>query len=304
MKEFLKSVEGSENYPLLGVLGIPAPIFKNSFSIVANLKWPVTKGEEVASALNLKELVFLNDFVTNGYGILTNMKEGQDFEKLNENPVDENGPIAMIGAGTGLGHGYLVKHQHGKYYHVFPSEGGHQDFAPQTERQWQYSNFLRQYYKIDHVSVERACSGPAIPVMLHYFIEAEKMESSIYKSEEEIKNASSEAIIKQGLGKKCKVCEKVIEFFVEMYGAAAGNMSLLLLPTGGLYLLGGLSAALEEYMINNDTFKKSFNNKGRLEPLLKTVPIFTVKNSLIGVRGAEEFARRMLEDLESSQHNY
>jgi len=203
-------------------------------------------------------MTFLNDFVTNGYGLLSNIKEGEHYEKINNNEVDNRGPIAMIGAGTGLGHGYLVKHEHGKYYHVFASEGGHQDFAPQNELQWGFHKFLAEQYNVSHISVERAVSGPAVPLMLQFFIEIEKMESPIFKSHEQIKNTTSYDVIKHGLDKTCIVCEKVIEFFVELYASAAGNISLLLLPTGGLYLLGGLSWALEDYMIKEDVFRVRF----------------------------------------------
>lgn len=240
---------------MAGVVGIAGPIFDNSISIIANLDWPVTKGDDLAKEFKIKKFVFLNDFVVNGYGILSKLNEGEDYEKLNQNEVDPDGPIAMIGAGTGLGHGYLVKHFHGKYYHVHPSEGGHQDFAPQTDRDWRYLSYLKAYYKVDHISVERAVAGPAIPVMLQFIIEIEKIQSSVYKSSEEIHKAKSEDIIKNGLEKKCASCEKVVEYFTELYAAAAGNMSLLLLPTGGVYLLGGLSVALEEYIIKQDVFR-------------------------------------------------
>jgi glucokinase len=207
----------------------------------------------------MRNIVFLNDFVTNGYGILSDVKLDQDYVKLNDERVDAHGPIAMIGAGTGLGHGYLVRHEHGRYHHVFPSEGGHQDFAPQNEMEWRYFKFLQTYYKVEHISIERACSGPAIPVMLFFMIQSENLVSTIFQTQEEILKASPEQIIKHGLEKKCSVCEKVIEFFVTIYAAAAGNMSLLILPTGGLYLLGGLSVALEKYIVGNDIFRVNLN---------------------------------------------
>jgi glucokinase len=197
--------------------------------------------------------VFLNDFVVNGYGILTDIKEGVDYEKLNDNEPDPNGPIAMVGAGTGLGHGYLVKNDKMKYYQVYPSEGGHQDFAPHDDLEWRYFKYLQTYYDVEHISVERACAGPAIPVMYRFFVESEKMQSDL--SSDQLDGLTSEEIVQKGLKKECKICETVIDFFVAIYGAAAGNMSLLLLPTGGLFLLGGLSVALENYIIKNDTFR-------------------------------------------------
>lgn len=209
----------------------------------------------MAKQLNLKSMTFLNDFVTNGYGITSNMIEGVDYEKMNENQPNPNGPIAMIGAGTGLGYGYLIRTLNTKYYYVFPSEGGHQDFAPQNEKEWRYSNFLKDYYKIDHLSVERACAGPAIPLIFLFLAEVEKMESQIFLTREEMEKLTPEDVIKYGLNKQCRICEATLEFFVEIYGAAAGNMSLLLLPTGGIYLLGGVSVALAEYIMQSSTFR-------------------------------------------------
>lgn len=48
----------------------------------------------------------------------------------------------MVGAGTGMGHGYLVKNSQSKYYEVYPSEGGHQSFSPNNQEQWEYKQYL------------------------------------------------------------------------------------------------------------------------------------------------------------------
>lgn len=243
----------TENYPVVGVLGIPGPVFNNSVSIIANLEWGTTKGDDLAEALNIIKFVLLNDFVVNGYGVLSNMKEGIDYERLNTDVVDPNGPKAMIGAGTGLGHGLLFKTDESKYYQVYPSEGGHQDFAPQNQLEWKYFEYLQKHYNITHVSVERACAGPALPVMYQFISECEKLECSLTKEEQA--KITPEEIIANGLKKTCRICERVVELFTTIYGAAAGNMSLLTLPTGGLYLLGGLSVALEDYIIKQNVFR-------------------------------------------------
>jgi glucokinase len=45
----------------------------------------------------------------------------------------------MIGAGTGMGHGFMTKNNlNCKYFEVFSSEGGHCDFAPQSDLEWEY----------------------------------------------------------------------------------------------------------------------------------------------------------------------
>jgi glucokinase len=232
---------------------MPGPVFNNTIEVIANLDWKITRGDEIGKELNLKRLALLNDFVVNGYGIQSEIIEGVDYIKLNDK-IPDNGPIAMIGAGTGLGHGYLVKADDSKYYQGYPSEGGHQDFAPQTPLQWRYLLYLQKIYKVEHISVERACSGPVMIDIMYFFIEQEKRQSDLYKTLDDLKNIKNEDIIQNALNKKCKVCMEVIDFFVEIYGAAAGNISLLMLPTGGVYLLGGLSIALEVYLRNEKTF--------------------------------------------------
>ncbi len=49
----------------------------------------------------------------------------------------------MIGAGTGLGHGFIIKNSGSKYYEVCPSEGGHSDFAPHSDLEWEYFQFCQ-----------------------------------------------------------------------------------------------------------------------------------------------------------------
>ena len=75
-------------------------------------------------------------------GILSNLKEGFDYERLNKIPVLDHAPKAMIGAGTGLGFGILMKNKNSIYYEVLPSEGGGQDFGPKSEIEWQYKKYL------------------------------------------------------------------------------------------------------------------------------------------------------------------
>lgn len=201
----------------------------------------------------MRKFIFLNDFVANGYGILSKISENTDYIKLNNNKVDPDGPIAMIGAGTGLGHGYIVKNESSKYHSVFPSEGGHQDFSPKSDLEWKYCKYLQRHFKIKRISLERACAGPALPLIFKFLVE-EGITSDIYADIEENFVIDNENILKNGLSGECEICKKTLDFFNTLYGAAAGNMSLIVIPTGGLYLLGGLSLALESHIKEKNIF--------------------------------------------------
>ena len=173
---YLKPFKNTPNFPKYAVLGVPAPVSGNTLLQIVNLpQWKPTNGDDIARNLRITKLVFLNDFVCNGYGIQSKLVKGKDFTMLNEKPIDSNGPKAMIGPGTGLGMGYLVKDPSSSYYQVRPSEGGHQDFAAKTPLEFKYLIYLQQHYNIEHVSIERACCGPAITAMYRFLSEQENI---------------------------------------------------------------------------------------------------------------------------------
>jgi glucokinase len=165
----------------------------------------------------------------------------------------------MIGAGTGLGHGYIVKNEGNKYHSVYPSEGGHQDFSPKNDLEWKYMKFLQDHFKLDRISLERACAGPALPLIFKFFAKEINIFSKKFPVIDENFHIENETIIQLGLSGECEICDKTIEFFNSIYGAAAGNMSLIVIPTGGLYLLGGLSYALESHISERKNFMVRLN---------------------------------------------
>jgi len=114
-----------------------------------------------------------------------------------------------------------------------------------------YLNKLRKFYNVTHVSVERASAGPAIKTMFSFFYERMKVTSPLVTKADEIRSLKNEDIIESGLVGKCEVSKCVLELFLTIYGASAGNFSLATLPTGGLYFIGSLSIALESQLKNN-----------------------------------------------------
>ena len=210
--------------------------------------------------------------------------------------------------------GFLTKKPEEKYYLVNPSEGGHYDFPSRNERQFKYMKFLEKYYNIDHVSVERGTCGQSIVPIYKFLLEELNIDKDTELSKK-IKDydgtensleqiALNAEILKNGVSGKCKLCHETLNFFIELYGAAAGNIALVTIPTGGIYLLGGISITLENMIKNNDIFMKAFIDKGRFKDVLKKIPIFLIKTDDLGTRGCVEYARRLLEDtLVNSEKN-
>lgn len=287
------SEAGGNAAPQRACFAIAGPVVNNT-SRLTNLTWNLD-GDRIAAALGLEQASLINDFEANGYGVL-GLKDG-DLQVLQQGTPDPQAPIAVIGAGTGLGQGFLV--QQGDRYHVFPSEGGHADFAPRSELEFQLLKYLRDKHQITRVSVERVVSGQGI-VAIYQFLRDRCMEEESPEVAQPIttwerqaglaaKTIDPGAVISQAAQQGDPLSHRAMELFVGAYGAEAGNLALKLLPYGGLYVAGGIAAKNLEVMTAGG-FMDAFRHKGRVSRLLEEIPVAIVLNPQVGLIGAARYA--------------
>ncbi|CAN0522810.1 unnamed protein product, partial [Ectocarpus sp. 8 AP-2014] len=85
-----------------------------------------------------------------------------------------------------------------------------------------------------------------------------------------------------------------MEIWATHYGAEAGVMGLRCIPTGGLFIAGGMTHKNLRMLEGEDSpFMKGFYDKGRVSSLLKAVPVYAVLVEDIGLRGAHFVAYRV-----------
>src|SRR5207248_7127819 len=186
-------------------------------------------------------------------------------------------PIAILGAGTGLGEAALI--HDGAKWNVIPSEGGHADFAPQDEEQ---ANLFAQLHgKLGHVSWERVLSGMGL-VNIHNFL------AGVDRAYDEKIPMEIAALANSGDA----TATRTFEIFVDIYGAEAGNMALRLLARGGVFLAGGVAAKNMRHFVDG-RFKTAFLRKGRFQNILAAIPVNLITNPKVGLLGAAEMAARL-----------
>jgi len=84
--------------------------------------------------------------------------------------------------------------------------------------------------------------------------------------------------LEYAINKKDTLCEMSLKFFLNHYGSEIGDYCLKINPTGGLYLLGGVTLGLGDYLLHPESgFLKGLHNKGRVTDLVKKIPIFILK---------------------------
>jgi glucokinase len=77
--------------------------------------------------------------------------------------------------------------------------------------------------------------------------------------------------------------------FVAIYGATAGNIALTLKAIGGVYIGGGIAPKILE-KLKDGTFIGAFMDKGRLSPLVATIPVRVILNDKTPLLGAARVA--------------
>ena len=234
---------------------------------ITNLNW-VIETEALISAFSIGRIVLINDFHAVALGVP--LLAGEDLISLQRGTRDRKRPMAILGAGTGLGEAFVINGQ------VVETEGGHGDFAPQDEDQARF--FLHLHRRYGHVSWERALSGAGLVDMFSFFGGEET-------------DAARVAELADGGDERA---QRAAAMFVDLYGAEAGNMALRVLARGGVVLAGGI-AAKNAAWFTDGRFMEAFRRKGRFRELMETMPVDLIVREDVGLTGAAEAARRSLE---------
>ncbi len=264
--------------------GIAGPVLNGRVK-TTNLPW-VMDERTLARQLGLARVTLINDLVALALGAIAAKKSDLHLLCGTSPPRATRGNIVVIAAGTGLGEAALV--HDGARLVPCGTEGGHSDFAPRTELEWELRQFIEGRVG-GRVSYERVLSGPGLGTLYDFFrekkgvVDAPGATRAIAGSDD--RNA---AIARLGVSRESEAATHAVELFASLYGAEAGNLALKYLATGGVFLAGKIAASMVATLAQR--FVPSFVDKGRFGPLLATVPVAVVKSSSIGLHGSARHA--------------
>ena len=268
-------------HPDIACIGVAGPV-RNGKVETSNLPWTV-EASRLAAELHLPSVMLINDLEANAWGIAS-LKEN-DLVALNRVKGTPVGNQAVISAGTGLGEAGLF--WNGQGYDIFASEGGHCDFAPRTELEIELLRYL--VARFGHVSYERIVSGPGLVNVYHFFRDTHRGEEPAWLTEEMAKGDAAAAISRAAVAGKSLLAEHALDLWISIYGAEAGNLALKLMALGGIFLGGGIAPKLVS-KLSGPLFMQAFVGKGRMQPLLESIPVKVITNDKIALYGAARYA--------------
>lgn len=264
--------------------GVAGPI-QGQTAKITNLPWHIDAAAIVAE-FGITSVRLINDFAAVGHGIET-LGSG-DLACLQAGKSPPGGVRAVIGAGTGLGMGLLVRQ--GDRYEALPSEGGHVDFAPTDDEQIALLRYLQPLF--GRVSSERVVSGPGLVRIYEFLRDSGAAEESPGLLRAMREGDPAAAISEHALAEKDALAGRALDMFISIYGAQAGNLALTLLASGGVFVAGGIAPKILP-RLQAGGFMRAFNDKGRFAGLTANFPVHVVTNSKVGLQGAALVASRM-----------
>jgi glucokinase len=262
--------------------GCPGPVRDGRLKLT-NLPWTLD-ARELARSLAIEHVFLINDLEANGYGISELAPES--VFTLHVGDAAAVGHRGLIAAGTGLGEALLI--WDGERHRPIASEGGHCDFAARTDREIALLEVLRRKLK-GRVSWERVVSGLGIQNIYVFLRDVEKIEEPAWLREQMAAEDPNAVIGRCAEDGSSELCRETMQMFAAAYGAEAGNLALKVLATGGIYLGGGIAPKILKTLAGGG-FMQAFLDKGRLSPLLESIPVRVILDESCALLGAAAYA--------------
>ena len=281
LSEIIRNFNGEAPLPERLSIAFAGPILDGK-ARATNLDWQVD-AEILSRELGIPQVFLLNDLEAKAYGMAALTEK--DLTSIYAGKNTAEGNMAIIAPGTGLGEAGL--YWDGRMFHPFATEGGHTDFAPRNEFDWELLLFLQKQF--GHVSWERVVSGPGI-YQIYCFLRDVKHREAPASLQENIKNTDPAAAIALGAAENHPICAETMRLFVRYLAIETSNLALKLKATGGIFIGGGILPK-----IWNETYRaifiEHFFQVGRMRHLLEEMPVQLILNPKTALLGAAWYGK-------------
>lgn len=272
---------GTGRTPAAACFGVAGPV-RNGTAQLTNIPW-AADAREIRDRFGVAPVHLVNDVEAMGWAIPR--LAAHELAVVQAGTPATEGAAALIAPGTGLGEAAL--HRVGPRLVPMPSEGGHADFAARTPREIEFAAaFAAQRGR---VSLEDVVSGPGL-VNLHGF--THRAAACAAGGLPDDRRRRPAAVTANALADACPACAEALRLFVSALGAAAGNLALRTLATGGVYVGGGIAPNLLT-ALQSGSFIDAFLDKPPMRALLERVPVRVILEGRPALLGAAVAAREL-----------
>lgn len=286
VNHFLAAGPATETRPAHACLAMAGPVRGGRVKLT-NLPW-LLEEKALAGACRLERLELVNDFAVLIYG-LPHLEEHQQQSLCGPAARDPQAPVAILGAGTGLGVAIGVPTAAGLV--AVASEASHAEFAPRSEREWQLKRWLQADLGLERLSIERVVSGTGLGDVMRWCLAGDPGGSGHPLAQ--VAGGELPAATAAAATAGDPLARGAMDLWLGAYGSVAGDLALQTLCLGGLWIGGGTAGKLLAELAS-PTFLEPFLNKGRLSSVVEQVPLTALVDADAGLFSAACRARMLL----------
>ncbi|MGC6482820.1 MAG: glucokinase [Synechococcus sp.] len=302
LHQFLRDVPCEHPKPITSCIAVAGPV-NNGNAKLTNLPWTLSN-EALVAATGLDRLELVNDFAVLIHGlphfdqqqqVTLQVAKTDQATSANNNP----GPVAILGAGTGLGMARGIPTPMTPHWVALASEGGHREFAPRTTDEWDLASWLKADLDIDRLSIERIVSGTGLGHVMRWRLQHHDgaghplqgaADAWRTRTMDEDGYVDLPALVGEAAQQGDALARSALDLWLGAYGSVAGDLALQELCTGGLWIGGG-TAAKQLSGLQSATFLEPMRRKGRFRPFLESITVRAVIDPNAGLFSAACRAR-------------
>lgn len=254
-------------------VAVAGPV-RDGVAMMTNLDWTITSAGLV-EATKASQTAILNDLQAQGHALGHIAPEY--LRCLIPAPQRAGGAMLVVGVGTGMNAAPVHETPWGRV--VAASECGHKNMPVQTDQDFRLMRFLESHGAHAHgfAGVEDALAGRGLE-RLHAFVTLEA------GAMQEIKAAEIMAALAAG----DPLARETARLYVHILGSELGNLSLIHLPFGGVYLIGGVARAMTPYMAEMG-LTEAFRAKGRFAEFMQGFALYVVEDDYAALTGCAAY---------------
>jgi glucokinase len=234
---------------------------------MTNLDWTIDAAT-VARAVKAETVDVINDLQAQGHALghitpdcITRVVAGTD--------APDHASKLVIGVGTGFNCAPVHETPAGRL--VVPAEAGHANLPIRSTEELDLCRDFETAHGFP--AVEDVLSGRGLAHVAGW-MSARRGTAREYTAAQVMDLADSgDAVARDALA-----------FFVRILGTVTGNLSLIHLPFGGIFLVGGVARAVGPWLADMG-FDDAMRDKGRFAGFMKNFPVYLVEDDYAALTG-------------------
>ena len=254
--------------PIAACVAVAGPV-RDGKATMTNLEWTIDK-DTLARATKAETVAILNDLQAQGHAL--GYIDPANIRSILPGPTaNPNAAKLVVGVGTGFNAAPVFDLEFGRV--VTPSESGHANLPIRNEKELRLCQFVSTAHGFP--AVEDVLSGRGL----------ERVYAFLGQEAGDPRECAAKDIMDACATGSDPRAVEAAQLFSHILGTVCGNLSLIQLPFGGVYLVGGVARAFAPHLTRFG-FGEAFRDKGRFAGFMSNFAVNVIEDDYAALTGS------------------